>query len=116
MGLIIRSSAIHATGYYTPWRSAKARSLPEYTGSRLTRAEADLVCKNSPITYLFGLDDGSVVIDGHCMAMFVYHSCNANCETIEEDGRVWSRGADRGLIKKWARFRALSITGTEGTG
>jgi hypothetical protein len=30
-----------------------------------------------------------MVIDGHCMAMFINHSCDANCETSEERGRVW---------------------------
>ena len=30
-----------------------------------------------------------MVIDGHCMAMFINHSCDANCETSEEDGRIW---------------------------
>jgi hypothetical protein len=30
-----------------------------------------------------------MVIDGHCMAMFINHSCDANSETSEVDGRVW---------------------------
>ncbi len=29
------------------------------------------------------------MIDGHGMAMFVNHSCDPNCETDEEDGRVF---------------------------
>jgi SET domain-containing protein len=89
MGLIIRSSAIHASGCYTTTAIRKGQRVTEYTGPRLTRAEADLAYKNSPITYLFGLGDGSVVIDGQCMAMYINHSCSPNCETIEEDGRVW---------------------------
>ncbi len=47
--------------------------------------------EESPLTYLFGLGDGSRVIDGHCMAMFINHSCDPNCETDEQDGRVWIR-------------------------
>ena len=89
MGLIIRSSAIHAAGCYTTTPSAKATRVAEYTGHQLTKAEADAAYETSPITYLFGLGDGSVVIDGHCTAMFINHSCDANCETSEEDGRVW---------------------------
>ena len=48
-----------------PAPSAKAQRVAEYTGPRLTKAEADAAYEDSPITYLFGLGDGSVVIDGH---------------------------------------------------
>ena len=89
MGLIIRSSAIHAAGCYTTTAIRKGARVAEYTGHRLTKAEADQAYEASPITYLFGLGDGSVVIDGHSTAMFINHSCDANCETSEERGRVW---------------------------
>jgi hypothetical protein len=89
MGLIIRSSAIHAAGCYTTTAIRKGSRVAEYTGPRLLKAEADQAYEASPITYLFGLGDGSIVIDGHCMAMFINHSCDANCETSEEDGRIW---------------------------
>ena len=89
MGLIIRSSAIHAAGCYTTAPIRKGSRLVEYTGPRIGKDEADARYEHSPITYLFGLGDGSVVIDGHGMAMFINHSCDANCETHEEDGRVW---------------------------
>lgn len=89
MGLIIRSSAIHAAGCYATTPIAKGKRVAEYTGPRLSKDEADVLYENSPVTYLFGLGDGSVVIDGHCMAMFINHSCDPNCETDEQDGRVW---------------------------
>ena len=89
MGLIIRSSDIHAAGCYTTTRIPKGKRVAEYTGPRLSKAEADLLYENSPITYLFGLGNGSTVIDGHCMAMFINHSCDPNCETDERRGRVW---------------------------
>lgn len=89
MGLIIRSSAIHAAGCYTTTRIPKGKRVAEYTGPRLTKDEADILYEDSPLTYLFGLGDGSVVIDGHCTAMFINHSCAPNCETGEEDDRVW---------------------------
>jgi uncharacterized protein len=91
MGLIIRSSAIHAAGCYTTTPIRKGRRVAEYTGPRLTKAEADALYEDSNLTYLFGLGDGSVVIDGHCMAMFINHSCDPNCETDERNGRVWIR-------------------------
>jgi SET domain-containing protein len=89
MGLIVRSSAIHAAGCYTTCAIRKGQRVAEYTGRRISKEEADALYEDSPVTYLFGLGDGSVVIDGHCAAMFINHSCDANCETGEEDGRVW---------------------------
>lgn len=89
MALIIRSSAIHAAGCYTTDHVRKGTRVAEYTGPRLSKDEADAANEESPITYLFGLGDGSVVIDGHCMAMFINHSCDPNCETEEVKGRVW---------------------------
>ena len=89
MALIIRSSAIHAAGCYTTTPIAKNRRVAEYTGPRMSKEEADTSYSDSPITYLFGLGNGEMVIDGHCMAMFINHSCDANCETSELRGRVW---------------------------
>ena len=89
MGLIIRSSAIHAAGCYTTTRIRKGERVAEYTGPRLSKDEADTLYEASPITYLFGLGNGRVVIDGHCTAMFINHSCDPNCETDEQNGRVW---------------------------
>jgi hypothetical protein len=89
MALIIRSSAIHAAGCYSTTAVRKGTRVAEYTGPRLSKDQADEANEDSPITYLFGLGDGAVVIDGHCMAMFINHSCDPNCETEEIRGRVW---------------------------
>lgn len=61
----------------------------EYTGPRITKKEGDRIYENSPVTYLFGLDDGRTVIDGHGIAMFINHSCDPSCETEQIDDRVW---------------------------
>lgn len=89
MALIIRSSAIHAAGCYTTTDIRRGERVAEYTGPRISKEKADALYEDSPVTYLFGLGDGSTVIDGHCDTMFINHSCDANCETQEEDGRVW---------------------------
>jgi SET domain-containing protein len=89
MGLIIRSSAIHAAGCYTTTPIRKGARVAEYAGHLLGKEEADALYDNLPITYLFGLGRGSIVIDGHSMAMFINHSCAPNCETEEEDGHIW---------------------------
>lgn len=89
MGLIIRSSAIHAAGCYTTTPIQKGTHVVEYTGPIIDKDEADLRYEGKPITYLFGIGDGTRVIDGHGTAMFINHSCDANCETEEIEGHVW---------------------------
>ena len=89
MGLIVRSSAIHAAGCYTTTAIRKGAHVAEYSGHLISKEEADARYEDSAVTYLFGLGDGAMVIDGHSMAMFINHSCDANCETEEKDGRVW---------------------------
>jgi SET domain-containing protein len=89
MPLIVRSSKIHAAGCYTTTAIAKGARVAEYTGRRISKTEADALYEGYPVTYLFGLGEGEVVIDGFCTAMFINHSCNGNCETSEEDGRIW---------------------------
>jgi uncharacterized protein len=89
MGLIVRSSLIHAAGCYTTTPIAKGTRVVEYTGPIIDKEEADRRYEHKPITYLFGIGDGSKVIDGHGIAMFINHSCDPNCETEEIDGRVW---------------------------
>lgn len=89
MGLIVRSSSIHAAGCYTTAPIAKGTRVVEYTGPLIDKEEADRRYQDKPITYLFGIGDGSHVIDGHGIAMFINHSCDANCETEEINGHVW---------------------------
>jgi SET domain-containing protein len=89
MGLMIRSSSIHAAGCYTTSPIPKGVKVVEYTGPRITKKEADARFQDSTITYLFGIGDGSTVISGHGMAMYINHSCDPNCETEELEGRVW---------------------------
>ena len=43
------------------------------------------------VTYLFSLGDRGEVIDGFGTAMFLNHSCEPNCETEEEGGRIYIR-------------------------
>jgi uncharacterized protein len=90
MGLIIRSSDIHAAGCYTTAHIKAGAYIVEYTGERMPKDRADELYENRPYTYLFGLEDGVTVIDGYGMAMYINHSCSPNCETEEDErGRVW---------------------------
>jgi len=89
MALIVRSSAIHAAGCYTTAPIRRGQRVIEYSGQRISKDLADSLYQDYPVTYLFGLGDGSQVIDGFSTAMFINHSCRGNCETIEDEGRVW---------------------------
>jgi hypothetical protein len=89
MPLLIRLSKIHSTGCYTTAPIAKGTFVVEYTGPRLTIAEADARYDGHEETYLFGLTDGKHVIDGYGEAAFINHSCDPNCEPDEFDGRIW---------------------------
>ena len=89
MSLVIRRSKIHNAGCYTKAPLKKGTQIVEYTGPRLTLAEANKKYKNAVRTYLFGLDDEKHVIDGEGTAAFINHSCSPNCEPDEIAGRVW---------------------------
>jgi SET domain-containing protein len=89
MALVIRSSDIHAAGCYTTAAVRKGTYVVEYTGLRISREKADEIYDSRSMTYLFGVGEGEEVIDGHGTAMFINHSCDPNCETTENDGRVW---------------------------
>ena len=88
MGLIVRSSDIHAAGVYTTTPIKKDAPVVEYTGPIVSRERADELYEGRPYTYLFGLDDGRI-IDGHGIAAFINHCCDPNCETVEIDGKIW---------------------------
>ncbi len=88
-GLIVRSSEIHAAGCYTTRALRKGQRVCEYDGPRMAKADADLRYQERIVTYLFGYGEGDMVIDGFGAAMFMNHCCEPNCETEEEDGRIF---------------------------
>jgi SET domain-containing protein len=88
MTLVIRRSKIHADGCYTTEPIKKKGFVAEYSGPRITIAEADALYERSPRTYLFGLINGTHVIDGDSASAFINHSCDPNCEADEIDGKV----------------------------
>ena len=88
-GLVIRSSEIHAAGCYTTKAIRKGKRICEYDGPRLTKEVADERYTDRFVTYLFGYGDREMVIDGFGAAMFMNHCCAPNCETEEEDERIF---------------------------
>lgn len=91
----IRSSPVHGQGAFARVAIPAGTRLIEYTGERLTPAEAEARYPDRPgvphVTYLFAIDD-TVVIDaavGGNEARFLNHSCAPNCDAVIEDGRIW---------------------------
>jgi hypothetical protein len=91
----IRESPIQGRGAFAIVPIAAGVRLIEYTGERLTPAEADArypdVAGERHHTYLFAIDD-DVVVDaavGGNEARFINHSCGPNCDAVIDDGRIW---------------------------
>jgi uncharacterized protein len=84
----VRESGVHGRGVYTMQFIPKGRRIIEYTGERVSwEAAPD---DNDPHTFNFGLENGDVInpeIGGND-ARWINHSCNPNCEAIEEDDRI----------------------------
>ncbi len=91
----IRPSPMQGLGAFATRAIPAGTRLVEYTGERLTPAEADARYPDVPDerhhTYLFAIDD-DVVIDaaiGGNEARFINHSCDPNCDAIADEARIW---------------------------
>lgn len=91
----IRRSAIQGRGAFATRRIARGERIIEYTGERISNAEADRRYDDERMrrhhTYLFTVSQRTVVDGGAGgnASRFINHSCDPNCETIIEDGRIW---------------------------
>ena len=90
--LEVRPSKVHGLGVYATKFIANETCLIEYTGKRVLWESVPNELDGQH-TFLFGLDDGIRVIDpsvGGNEARWINHSCEPNCEAIEdEDDRVF---------------------------
>src|SRR5215813_5542543 len=88
--IAVRDSSVHGRGVYAVGLIPKGTRIIEYTGQRVSW-EAAPNDENDPHTFIFGLDNGQVInpeIDGN-EARWINHSCDPNCEAIEEDDRIF---------------------------
>ena len=90
-----RDSGIHGRGVYATRVIPKGERIIEYLGERITHAEADRRYErkgdDDGHTFLFIASKRTVIdagVNGN-EARFINHSCNPNCETVIEDGRVY---------------------------
>ena len=91
----VRASPIQGQGVFATRRIRRGARLIEYTGERISHAEADRRYDDDavahPHTFLFTVD-AAVVIDGAVdgnAARFINHSCAPNCEAVDDDGRIF---------------------------
>jgi SET domain-containing protein len=86
----VRESGVHGHGVYAMQSIPTGTRIIEYTGQRVSW-EAAPNDEDDPHTFNFGLDNGEVInpeIDGND-ARWINHSCDPNCEAIEEDDRIF---------------------------
>jgi SET domain-containing protein len=97
----IRKSGIHHKGVFAKTYIPKGTRVIEYTGDKITKAESDRRADaaieahkkngNNGKVYIFELNkrydlDGSVSWN---TARFINHSCDPNCETLNDRGKIW---------------------------
>jgi SET domain-containing protein len=89
----LRESSIAGVGAFATRRIKKGTRIIEYTGERISNAEADRRYDEDKMknhhTFLFTLTSRTVVdaAVGGNESRFINHSCNPNCEAVIEDGR-----------------------------
>jgi SET domain-containing protein len=91
----IRRSSIQGRGVFATRKIREDALIIEYRGEVISDEEAD---RRYPFedderhhTFLFLLDDGSVIdagVKGNA-AKYINHSCDPNCEAVEEDGHIF---------------------------
>ena len=70
--LLIKKSGIHGSGCYTLDAIPEGAYIVEYTGTLLSKDEADDLYSERADTYLFCLGEGDFVIDGDTAAAFAH--------------------------------------------
>jgi len=92
---VVRRSRIHGRGVYATRPIPVGTRVVEYVGERISNEEADARYDHKGAddghTFLFVIDDHTCVDAGVAgnEARYINHSCDPNCETIIEDGRVY---------------------------
>jgi SET domain-containing protein len=92
---VVRWSKIHGRGVFAATAIRKGTRIIEYKGKRISYK---LACKLYPDvegkpthTFLFEIDDDTVIdaAQGGNAARWINHSCEPNCEAVDDDGRIY---------------------------
>jgi SET domain-containing protein len=99
--LELRASSIHGLGAFARTDIPKGTRVIEYTGEKISNAEADRRYDEKRMrrhyTLLFVLNDRECVDaawNGNA-ARYINHSCAPNCEAEIERGRIWIEAIQR---------------------
>ena len=111
----VRKSSVHGRGVFALQAIPAGQRILEYRGEVTSWRRASARYRRSGVpghTFIFGLDDGRV-IDGSVggnSARWLNHSCQPNCEAIEDErGRVFIETL-RDLIPGDELFIAYGLT------
>jgi SET domain-containing protein len=93
--ILVRHSPVHGYGCFARQDIPKGTRMIEYFGERISHKEADKRYEGADVndnhTFLF-IADRKTVIDatrGGNESRFINHSCDGNCESDTEKGRVF---------------------------
>lgn len=96
----LKNSGIHNTGMFANRNIPKGTAIIEYVGERISKKESNKRCleweekarkKGEGLVYIFDLNrkwdlDGNVEDNP---AKFINHSCQENCEAVNDDDHIW---------------------------
>ncbi|MGQ0764048.1 MAG: SET domain-containing protein [Gemmatimonadota bacterium] len=91
----VRGSGIQGRGGFAMRRIRRGERIIEYTGERISAEEADRRYEDEAMdrhhTFLFSVSRGRTIdaAVGGNDARFINHSCEPNCEAIEERARIF---------------------------
>jgi hypothetical protein len=92
---VVRASPIQGRGAFAARRIPRGTRIVEYTGERISHAEADARYDDAAMerhhTFLFTVDEETVIdaAVGGGPARWLNHSCEPNCVVAIERGRVF---------------------------
>jgi len=92
-----RRSGVHGKGVFAVQDIAEGETIIEYVGEIISWAEAQRRHPHDPEdpnhTFYFHMDEDRVIdaLYGGNSSRWINHSCDANCEADEVDGRVFIR-------------------------
>ena len=92
---VVRRSDVHGQGAFAARHIRRGQVIDEYTGDRITYAEADERYKLRDVsdnhTFLYTLDEDTVIdanVGGND-SRFLNHKCDANCAPRIREGRLF---------------------------
>jgi uncharacterized protein len=92
--VVVRRSPVHGKGVFALRPLAAGERVLEFKGRVTSWRKASSRFSRNGVeghTFLFGLSDGRVIdgSQGGNSARWLNHACDANCEAVEEAGRVF---------------------------